>query len=1210
MTENVNPALIIGLGGTGQWVLTYVKKNLLERFQSIPPQIKLLAFDTTGGETEVNKGLKFDENEEIAKIGSIRLDPTEFIYLGGNIKRICEQVRQGQHKHLQNWLQADAYLGGRNNQIGFEDDAFNLSRGAGTRRQFGRMSIFFDLLQHNDTKLLGKLSDSLQEIIAHHAKSEPVNVFVVSSVAGGTGSGMLIDIAHLIRFIAQEKVGTDIILYGLIVLPNIFQPVINVNHVKPQSFAAIRELNRFMTMFGEEYPIDYTDESSYLELHTVYRSKLFDNCFLLDSERSRRAPQNTKPQHGVFPSVADSITMLLDPSAGDTFQQHYKNVNNRVAALHKRKKIALYSSVGTYSYIFPVEDIIQASCLRFARKFLEDFFVPIAKKNSPSNNSDSKENALGFLLQSASRSGIQNTAFMHEVAEAVGGSGSNNIEELQKYISKGRTLLACLEPTGEDAATQQYKDKLQMLAKFHLSDEIKTSREWGDSYESGAIRIPEHADAFKARYFGTLDVSNGKRQNGELKNILEQISKRHEFQYKNLLLEHVNQLFDPTWTGLPYARITYVQGFLSYLVNIFDEYALLMDRARQLRNREGALVYWRSQSQIALSDLQESKRKVSILGTFARKLGGNGIEDTAQENYIRAVHNEIESEIEDITFGALFAISRSHQILTRNLLNEVNNWIVLWSTGNPASNISGVLRRIQDSMASLEQLREEKRLVPVHCYLTDDQYEETVFNLLSDGKFNHLLDRFQWSCVEQGDKLGVQLELDKQPLSSIIGRQQSVEENYRTLISVARAYFADLGRETIASRLSELYDADKLAIEIMENAAPMIDVQPENAAGMDQEKQLFVCLNKREAINFLETTERVLKRHANKIKDAQLIESSDPYRCVIVSTADLLGVDAIASIEDAREWYDTYPGDKRQLHIFPAEVHAMEFEGRLSDHPFYYETLRHHHLNPRLVMLLEDLNKFELFVKCYALGIVRIEDSPDQHRLRQYFLRVQRKRSFDRSAEIPLTEPAVRPSIFQAIHSFVLKRPLKPEANVEDLIVAVDNRRTHKSNVNDAIRTYEELIQRGLGYTSRQFGLYIEQRLRPIRAVSPALENEFQYYLLDQVDHSEFSPNSEEFRKALATKTKNWMIGLKDMVAYNQELTEHAIHLVENALSMQKSIEPLRLKRHFEDFILNDVKIFTQSDSRDERDLGVLMHMVIWDYMGNLDNSSKRRATI
>ena len=134
MPEVVNPAVIIGLGGTGKWVLTYVKKNLLDTYGGeMPKTVRLLSFDTTS-EKVSRDGVP---QEEDARVGNVQLDKqAEFVYLGGNIQQICREVRdEGRHPHIRSWLQARTYL-----QTA-DSDAFDISRGAGQKRPFGRMAL-------------------------------------------------------------------------------------------------------------------------------------------------------------------------------------------------------------------------------------------------------------------------------------------------------------------------------------------------------------------------------------------------------------------------------------------------------------------------------------------------------------------------------------------------------------------------------------------------------------------------------------------------------------------------------------------------------------------------------------------------------------------------------------------------------------------------------------------------------------------------------------------------------------------------------------------------------------------------------------------------------------------------------------------------------------------------------------------------------------
>src|SRR3954464_9836451 len=78
MPEVVNPAVIIGFGGTGKWVLTYVKKNLLGTYGGeMPKTVRLLSFDTTS-EKISRDGVP---QEEDARVGYVQLDKqAEFVY--------------------------------------------------------------------------------------------------------------------------------------------------------------------------------------------------------------------------------------------------------------------------------------------------------------------------------------------------------------------------------------------------------------------------------------------------------------------------------------------------------------------------------------------------------------------------------------------------------------------------------------------------------------------------------------------------------------------------------------------------------------------------------------------------------------------------------------------------------------------------------------------------------------------------------------------------------------------------------------------------------------------------------------------------------------------------------------------------------------------------------------------------------------------------
>jgi hypothetical protein len=270
MPKPANPTIVIGLGGTGQWVLTYVKKNLVDTYGHVPPTVKLLSFDTTSEKTEA----KVEKGEEHAKVGKVELDPSEFIYLGGNIRPFAEEIRkEHRHPHISSWFQAAYYM------EALDADAFELSKGAGQRRPFGRMSVFYDLTQ-SPSQIVNKIEQAIKDVNGQNERRQPIEIYVVCSLAGGTGSGMVLDVAHITRALAGD-LGVQFAIRAFLVLQNTFQSVIAVNQIKANSFAAMRELDRFLMVFDRDYPIFYEDDTDHRTPQAVYRSiyhsKLFDN---------------------------------------------------------------------------------------------------------------------------------------------------------------------------------------------------------------------------------------------------------------------------------------------------------------------------------------------------------------------------------------------------------------------------------------------------------------------------------------------------------------------------------------------------------------------------------------------------------------------------------------------------------------------------------------------------------------------------------------------------------------------------------------------------------------------------------------------------------------------------------------------------------------------------------------------------------------------
>ena len=113
------PAFIIGLGGTGQWVLTYLKNELMEINSGVMPQeVQLLGIDTqspdvkllgagqaaAGGDVDGRMNQLTD-----AQVGNIRLDRiNEFHQIGGELLTLINEIsRSNPPRREYDWLDTD-----------------------------------------------------------------------------------------------------------------------------------------------------------------------------------------------------------------------------------------------------------------------------------------------------------------------------------------------------------------------------------------------------------------------------------------------------------------------------------------------------------------------------------------------------------------------------------------------------------------------------------------------------------------------------------------------------------------------------------------------------------------------------------------------------------------------------------------------------------------------------------------------------------------------------------------------------------------------------------------------------------------------------------------------------------------------------------------------------------------------------------------------
>ncbi len=233
------PSVLIGLGGSGKEVLMRLRKRFYDRYVTRDPEFVRFVFVDTDAQTFVPQNKQTDsflavypdENEKV--VCPITKDQYEQTF-----RKLADKVDSD---HL-DWLKLDLRT------IGHK----SLEHGAGTHRQFGRLAFFL-----NYQAIRRTTEEQIKQVLKYasshstEVESDRIEIVIVTSLAGGTGSGMFIDTAYMVRQILDRPdylrlLGKSITVIAY--LPEMFRDKPSELPKKRQnSYAALLELEYYGT---------------------------------------------------------------------------------------------------------------------------------------------------------------------------------------------------------------------------------------------------------------------------------------------------------------------------------------------------------------------------------------------------------------------------------------------------------------------------------------------------------------------------------------------------------------------------------------------------------------------------------------------------------------------------------------------------------------------------------------------------------------------------------------------------------------------------------------------------------------------------------------------------------------------------------------------------------------------------------------------------
>lgn len=972
------PGLLIGLGGTGQWVLTHAKKELqeLNGGGELPPQVKLVAFDTSRSIDEKKK--RRGDDEEAVVVDGVRLGIGEFYHLGGNIeKMVREIVEQGLHPHIASWLQAKTYLG----RLGAGQ--YVLEEGAGQMRPFGRMAVFKDLEANPETsRIFGTLHDAISGIRSEVKEDRNLEISIVASLAGGTGAGMAIDIAHIVRTIAEEAIGSQkFVMRGFFVLPRAFQRIPGGDNqdMRARSFAAIRELSRFLTVFGNRrYPMVYNQQPAFRDrMQKPVEKRLFDLCYLIDAHRERNSLDRVEPKHGVFPSIADALLSFVDEKSGQAHTEHVKNITRELVRpdAETGQDVAYFSALGTYTFKLPIYDIAEESSCRLAIDFLNRLVRPELNDEgepirlSAAHNQETGEQRGGevgdtFLHNPEIAEGVRGTLLLPEVARTID-MGHERNDELVEQVAQRSNLdwLRVIEPDEINDEVREVRIQVRAVLEHALGQDVKSSREKGVKPEHDTDRLEREVAAYRAEYLGR-EMADGVTGGGKFRNALDSYEQLQVGRYQRGLGEYVISHLNGASKTEPEvargAKLGFVQEMLATIGERLDTYNKFLAKVRQTRARQGRLQLQREQVQAARGRMFEDRKKVGLLNKAGYK---------SQEEYLALAAQLIEAEKDEIVFECVTRIARAlldHTVALKAVCDSWARTLALSSSEEPSlyNSLQDARRKVRARRARSELLKD------VRVEVTDEDFEDQLYSRFTEEEMGRIFESVTWELPP--GETDITLNLLGHPLMREKKRERDrpAEQNLKRLLTETGNSFRRLANTTsINRRLLNLFEADDLGGQLHDHGSPLFSEKQAPQFGRSA-NFLSVQTGQIEGDQhyYEEVTATLRSLSGARGQQAQRVECESVHRCTLVYTKDVLNVDCMTAYDDLLAAYRSYQDDRRLLHNFPAEVNAVYYEQRLTS-----KLQRPYRLfNPRIVFLLEHRSWVQYFTRCLVYELVTV----------------------------------------------------------------------------------------------------------------------------------------------------------------------------------------------------------------------------------------------
>jgi hypothetical protein len=369
----IGKTLVIGLGGTGKEILLRLRRLIVEKHGQLDhfPCIQFLHLDTDQTTQALQQYDKSSQDDPLYH--KVAFHPYE---------RISLTIKEGTGYYIRN-IKTYPNIMQWFRQKGKMADLGELGEGASQVRMASRLAFYSNYGQIENGLQQAKarlMSETIRDTIAElgfEFDTSIWNIYVIASLAGGTGSGTFIDMGFLLK-----NMFPDSRRMGIFFLPSFFDGYPGSNRMKANGYAALMELNHYS--FGHSFVSNWD-----IKRQEEILPPPFEYTYLLEGENEAgEGIGSSTEEYSMYQMVAVSIFHDFSLSEFSGLKRATRvNLKNFIDNAYKHNYwdgslgeergtdcadfyTTRFCSYGLSSISFPVESVHRACACRLANEIL------------------------------------------------------------------------------------------------------------------------------------------------------------------------------------------------------------------------------------------------------------------------------------------------------------------------------------------------------------------------------------------------------------------------------------------------------------------------------------------------------------------------------------------------------------------------------------------------------------------------------------------------------------------------------------------------------------------------------------------------------------------------------------------------------------------------------------------------------------------------